>query len=136
MTSLGLGKRAWLVVGLALLGFAACGQDKGASSLEEPVSVSTQALEPANWTPAALLPSAWYVASPGDVVVTDGRVERWVDRTTHHNDAVQDFAPGRPVFNTTGWNGQPTVTFQAQNLLTVDDWNGAPAGTDAGFTVL
>jgi hypothetical protein len=79
-----------------------------------------------------------YVASPAatDVELAGDRVARWLDRTNHHNDAVQTYEPGRPVYQPAGLNGQPTVHFRGQDLLRVPGWSGAPAGANAGFSVL
>ena len=68
--------------------------------------------------------------------LTDNRVAQWNDRSGHGRHAVQASYWARPVYSATGWNGtQPTVTFNG-NILAVQDWLGAPIGTNAAFTVL
>ena len=89
-----------------------------------------------NWNPAVLSPAAWYVAGPSDISVENGQVAQWADHSGHGQTLVNNFQPGRPVYNATGWNGKPTVTFNGAALLRRDSWTGSPAGTDQPFSVL
>jgi hypothetical protein len=52
--------------------------------------------------------------------------------------AIQEFYAGRPHYSDSGWDGvsQPTVSFSGGNLLSVDSWSSAPAGSNAPFSVL
>ncbi len=88
------------------------------------------------WSPALLSPAAWYVAGPNDISVQSGRVAQWVDHSGHGQTLVNNFEPGRPVYDATGWNGKPTVTFNGAALLRRDSWSGSPEGTNQPFSVL
>jgi hypothetical protein len=91
-------------------------------------------------SPAELAPLAWYHAGLSEVSITDGGVSTWFDRTTQHFDLMQGFYVGRPGLQPTGWTGQtgtkPTINFRGSNLLRYTEWNGAPLGDDAAFTVV
>jgi hypothetical protein len=90
------------------------------------------------WTPAALSPSAWYVAAPGDVTVDEsGNVSQWSDRSGNGLHVGNSFSPGQPSYDADGWNSsKPTIQFNGAKLLRSTSWSGAPAGADAAFSVL
>jgi hypothetical protein len=91
---------------------------------------------PPAYSPASLGPTAWYVASPLDVDLNNGKVSRWIDRSGHQHDLSVANPVGWPTFNAAGWNGtNPTVSFSGGNVL-LTDWSGDPAGLDQPFTVL
>jgi hypothetical protein len=88
-------------------------------------------------SPAELSPTAWYSATPSEIIITDGGVSNWLDRSAQHRDLSQTFYAGRPLFNATGWNGSdPTVSFNGHALLRSDSWSGSPTGQDGAFTVM
>jgi len=116
------------IFGLACL--SACAPDAPRPS---PLVHARDALD---WTPDELSPSAWYAASPGGVVLVDGRVAQWNDLSGHGQHAVQPSSYGRPQYDETGWAGsQPTLTFNG-SILEVEGWSGAPLGDEAPFTIL
>jgi hypothetical protein len=88
-------------------------------------------------SPADFSPTAWYYAAPQDVDISDAAVATWFDRSAHHLDLAQGFAPVRPTLSADGWSaGKATVSFVGHNLLFRDAWTAAPDGNDAEFTIL
>ena len=86
---------------------------------------------------ASFSPLAWYVASPSDVVLSNGAVSVWHDRSGNGFDVSNHLAHGRPTYNAAGWNdSKPTLTFSGTNLLRLTGWSGFPGGNDVPFTVL
>jgi hypothetical protein len=90
---------------------------------------------PPGWTPAALTPSAWYVATSNDYQVNGGTAY-WLEHQRNGRDLSQ-VASWSPQFVTAEWNGGlPTLRFNGANILKLDNWSVPPIGTNAGFTVL
>jgi hypothetical protein len=121
----------------AMLAVAGCGfgcTSKDPEPGDAPVGTLEQQL-PAGWTPQALAPLAWYVASSDDYKIENG-IARWNDRTSNDRDAVQPFGPGQPTLEPAGWDGAPTVRFDGGDLLKFETWTGAPLGNETGFSIL
>jgi RHS repeat-associated protein len=92
---------------------------------------------PGAGSPAELSPRVWFHANEQEVVITEGRVSTWFDRSPNRLDVLQSHHTGRPEFRPIGWNGnKPTIFFDGGDVLTHEAWNGAPLGTAAEFTVL
>jgi hypothetical protein len=64
----------------------------------------------------------WLDASEG-VDATDGRVAKWTDQSSQHNDALQNTASVRPLLVPGGPNGHPAIRFEAsrKTVLLVAD---------------
>lgn len=91
---------------------------------------------PLNGSPATLSPLAWYHAGNQEVVLTDGGVSTWFDRSSYHADLSQGFYNGRPSEADAGWDGatKPALNFHGGNILKRYGWSGVPAGAGSAFT--
>ena len=131
-----IGGRVLLLACLAAVGSQGCSR-REAPQARGSVGKTSHALAP-GWTPASIVPApaAWYVASasPSDVVLSDGKVSRWIDRTTNHRDALVQGV--LPTLDQAAWNGHAALRFEGHGFMKVDPWSGPPAGTDAAFTVM
>jgi hypothetical protein len=87
-------------------------------------------------SPAELAPVAWYHANPQEVVVSDGGVSTWFDRTQNHRDLMQPFYYGRPALSSTWLGGKPALHFSGGQGLRRDGWSGSPLGASQPFTIL
>jgi len=88
-------------------------------------------------SPADLAPSAWYHAGAQEVLLTQGVINKWFDRTSNHLDLLEGLYYGRPSLVSDGWLGtKPTVRFSGSNAMRRDGWTGNPSGADAPFTIL
>jgi hypothetical protein len=91
---------------------------------------------PPSGSPAALSAVAWYHANPQEVVVTDGGVSTWFDRTANHLDLMQPFYYGRPTLGSAWPGGKPALHFSGGQGLRRDAWSGSPLGASQPFTIL
>jgi RHS repeat-associated protein len=88
-------------------------------------------------SPAELSPRVWFHANDQEVVITEGRVSTWFDRSPNRLNVLQSHSSSRPEFLPTGWNGnKPTLRFNGGNVLAHEAWTGSPMGTSTEFTVL
>ena len=89
------------------------------------------------WSPAALSPAGWYVASPTDVVQSGQGVSEWTDRSGNGRHVMQSAPSYQPQLVTNGWNGnKPAMSFDGHHFFRRDGWTGSPAGNESAFTVL
>jgi len=88
--------------------------------------------------PGELSPIGWYHAGAAEVVVTDGGISTWYDRSQNRYDLLEGFYYGRPPLATDGWApGKDTIHFTGSHVLRRDHWAGSvPGGIDNAFSVL
>jgi len=91
---------------------------------------------PPSGSPANLTPLAWYHANPQEVVISDGGVSTWFDRTQNHLDLMQAFYSGRPTLVSSWPGSKPALHFNGNDGLRRDAWSAAPTGNNQPFTVL
>src|ERR1700733_11600168 len=72
--------------------------------------VTAAAVPPFN--PATDIPGVLFFSTGDHVVQAGSIVSRWVDQTTHHNDAVP-LAGTSPAFGATIFNGEAAISFNA-----------------------
>lgn len=87
-------------------------------------------------SPGELSPAAWYHANPQEVVITEGGVSTWFDRSQNHQDLMQPFYYGRPKLTSTWLGGKPSLHFSGGQGLRRDGWSGSPLGASQPFTIL
>jgi RHS repeat-associated protein len=138
MAGMKSGFRIAAVVTLAVGGWFACSSVERPEADVGPIATTHEALNPGpGGTPT---PVAWYVAAPNNLTYdqTTLAVSGWTDISGNSNNVIQNFDPGRPHLNPTGWAGhQPTLTFDGGDLLRLDTWSaGTPAGVNTPLTVV
>lgn len=68
------------------------------------------------WTPADMVTSLWLDAADGStVIVVNGKVTEWQDKSGNARHATQSTATRSPTYNLTGLNGRGTLDFVAAN---------------------
>ena len=125
-----------LVLGIAAtLGCSEVASSGANDAADDRAATSGRALR-AGFTPERLEPSAWYVASAKDFVVTSDGTVRWSDRSGNARDATQVSVAGAPELVANGWFGAPTLHFDGTRCLSTGAWSGAPSGATSDFSVL
>ena len=70
------------------------------------------------WTPADITTMAWYDAADASTITLNGAtVSQWDDKSGNELHLVQPVATSQPLYEPTGYNGLPTLTFDG-----VDDF--------------
>ena len=78
------------------------------------VAIGTNALQPATPGIAQVGPVLYLDAADTDtIILSGGAVERWTDKSTFFNDAVQTTALNRPTVDPASLNGLDTIRFDA-----------------------
>jgi hypothetical protein len=68
------------------------------------------------WTPAAITTALWLDAADASTITTvSGAVSQWDDKSGSGFNAAQSDATRRPVYNATGFNGNPGLVFDGIN---------------------
>ena len=88
------------------------------AGLDQTVSLSSGG----EWSPALLNPEAWYDAGDTDsLLLSDGAVSQWLDRSGNGRHATQTDAGARPGYEPTAMNGGGGVEFDGtSSFLNVD----------------
>lgn len=64
------------------------------------------------WTPADITTALWLDADDAATITTvSGAVSQWNDKSGNNRNASQSVSNSRPVYNATGFNGKPCISF-------------------------
>lgn len=76
------------------------------------LAVATGAL----WTPASITTALWLDAADASTITLNGSaVSQWNDKSGNGNHVTQATASAQPTYSMTGFNGLPTLSFDAVN---------------------
>jgi hypothetical protein len=89
------------------------------------------------WTPA-VLPGLvlWLDAGVGVARTSEGRVERWQDRSGASAAAIQETDARRPLFHSRAGNGLPAVVFDGEATLAIPHEESPSLGSDDFFVAI
>ena len=87
----------------------------------------------AAWTPADLGAdlALWLDADDASTITLNGsNVSQWSDKSGNARHVLQAAASGQPVYNVTGLNGKPTITFDGTNDILLNQNAGSVGVTN------